>query len=41
MDLLLSSSGATVISGARKTGVKEERHGCDVDGLGQSCLNAL
>lgn len=41
MDLLLSSSGATVISGARKTGVKEECHGCDVDGLGQSCLNAL
>lgn len=41
MDLLLSSSGATVISGARKTGVKEECHGCDVDELGQSCPNAL
>lgn len=40
MDLLFSS-GATVISGAIKTGVKEECHGCDVDELGQPCLNAL
>lgn len=41
MDLLLCSSGVTVISGVRKTGVKEECHGCDVDELGQSCLNTL
>lgn len=41
MDLPRSSFGVTVIYGARETGVKEECRSCDVDELGQSCLNAL